>query len=205
MLRDHDRLSRPTREQKCRDVGRIERVVQQHDVGVSDFPSNGAERSEPGDRKRYSERAFGRIACPDRNRARPCLQRSSRRVTRKPGDALPGSAKFARELADDDFDAPPVAIEVCGDHEELHVRLKQMIGPDPGIALPKGVRRSAIHWVRPEIVVEIRFAEWTRDGILRHSSGAGEPSTLEGRATPGSTCRRGELRLCSKREIVGRM
>ena len=24
------------------------------------------------------------------------------------------------------------------------------------------------HWVRPELVVEVGFAEWTRDGKLRH-------------------------------------
>lgn len=27
-----------------------------------------------------------------------------------------------------------------------------------------------IHWVRPEIVVEVAFAEWTSDGVLRHPS-----------------------------------
>jgi bifunctional non-homologous end joining protein LigD len=28
--------------------------------------------------------------------------------------------------------------------------------------------RKAVHWVRPEIVVQIGFSEWTRDGRLRH-------------------------------------
>jgi bifunctional non-homologous end joining protein LigD len=27
--------------------------------------------------------------------------------------------------------------------------------------------RSAVHWASPELVVEVRFAEWTRDGYLR--------------------------------------
>jgi bifunctional non-homologous end joining protein LigD len=44
---------------------------------------------------------------------------------------------------------------------------------------PLGIRRSAVHdplpvrtddvhWVRPSLVVEIGFSEWTRDGRLRH-------------------------------------
>ena len=56
----------------------------------------------------------------------------------------------------------------------LHGRLLEMAAPDPGIRLPKGVRRSGIHWVRPEIVVQTRFTEWTRDGILRHPAFLGE-------------------------------
>jgi bifunctional non-homologous end joining protein LigD len=28
--------------------------------------------------------------------------------------------------------------------------------------------RKAVHWVKPEIVVQIAFGEWTRDGRLRH-------------------------------------
>ena len=27
--------------------------------------------------------------------------------------------------------------------------------------------RDVAHWVKPEIVVEVRFSEWTRDGYLR--------------------------------------
>ena len=38
---------------------------------------------------------------------------------------------------------------------------------------PRPVVRSA-HWVRPELVVEVAYAEWTADGILRHSSYLGE-------------------------------
>jgi len=58
--------------------------------------------------------------------------------------------------------------------DELHGRLKAMATEYPGVRLPKGVKRSGIHWVRPEIVVETRFTEWTRDGILRHPAFLGE-------------------------------
>lgn len=56
----------------------------------------------------------------------------------------------------------------------LHGRLLGLKAPDPGVGLPQGVKRSAIHWVRPQIVVETRFTEWTRDGILRHPAFLGE-------------------------------
>jgi bifunctional non-homologous end joining protein LigD len=32
------------------------------------------------------------------------------------------------------------------------------------------------HWVRPELVVEVEFAEWTKDGILRHPAYIGQRS-----------------------------
>ena len=31
-------------------------------------------------------------------------------------------------------------------------------------------RSDGVHWVRPELVAEIAFSEWTRDGILRQPS-----------------------------------
>ena len=27
---------------------------------------------------------------------------------------------------------------------------------------------TALRWVKPKIVVEVSFVEWTRDGLLRH-------------------------------------
>ena len=36
---------------------------------------------------------------------------------------------------------------------------------------PSGIAaRGVIHWAEPELVVEVRFAAWTADGILRHAS-----------------------------------
>jgi bifunctional non-homologous end joining protein LigD len=31
-----------------------------------------------------------------------------------------------------------------------------------------GLPRSRVHWVRPDLVAEVAFSEWTRDGKLRH-------------------------------------
>jgi ATP-dependent DNA ligase len=33
---------------------------------------------------------------------------------------------------------------------------------------------SWVHWVRPEMVVEVSYAEWTPDGLLRHVGYVGE-------------------------------
>lgn len=35
---------------------------------------------------------------------------------------------------------------------------------------PRGAAIRTAHWVRPELVAEIEFSEWTRDGHLRHPS-----------------------------------
>jgi bifunctional non-homologous end joining protein LigD len=35
---------------------------------------------------------------------------------------------------------------------------------------PKGVKAASTHWVKPKVVVEVQFVEWTGDGHLRHPS-----------------------------------
>jgi bifunctional non-homologous end joining protein LigD len=35
---------------------------------------------------------------------------------------------------------------------------------------PRGARARGIHWVRPELVAEVEFTEWTEDGRIRHPS-----------------------------------
>jgi bifunctional non-homologous end joining protein LigD len=53
---------------------------------------------------------------------------------------------------------------------QLHGRLIALEQGTPTVILPKGIRRTGVHWVRPEIVVETEFTEWTSDGVLRHPS-----------------------------------
>ena len=49
----------------------------------------------------------------------------------------------------------------------LHERLSAITRDTPPFT--RGlVREAGVHWVRPEMVVEIGFTEWTRDGKLRH-------------------------------------
>ena len=35
-------------------------------------------------------------------------------------------------------------------------------------ATGNGLPRSGVHWVKPKLVAQIGFTEWTRDGKLRH-------------------------------------
>lgn len=57
------------------------------------------------------------------------------------------------------------------DLAELLQPLAQKASPLAG-AIPNADAREA-HWVKPAVVGEVRFAEWTRDGRLRHLPGAG--------------------------------
>ncbi|MCL5735599.1 MAG: DNA ligase D [Actinobacteria bacterium] len=53
---------------------------------------------------------------------------------------------------------------------QLEERLKRLEIDDPPFAknLPRTLRGS--HWVRPQLVGEVAFTEWTKDGAIRHPS-----------------------------------
>jgi bifunctional non-homologous end joining protein LigD len=53
----------------------------------------------------------------------------------------------------------------------LERRLRKLEQPHPPLANPPGAR--GVHWVKPQLVAEIEFTEWTRDGLLRHPSFVG--------------------------------
>ncbi len=51
----------------------------------------------------------------------------------------------------------------------LRKKLQPLIVPDPPFeSLPPAAARRGVSWVRPEVVVEVGFTEWTADGSLRH-------------------------------------
>lgn len=51
---------------------------------------------------------------------------------------------------------------------ELHGRLRELeVAEAPFDSAPSG---RGVHWVRPVLVAEVEFTEWTRDGALRHPS-----------------------------------
>lgn len=54
--------------------------------------------------------------------------------------------------------------------DELHRSLVALERRDPPAALPKGVSKKGVHWVEPRLVAEVRYANWTADGILRHAA-----------------------------------
>jgi len=49
-----------------------------------------------------------------------------------------------------------------------------MIPPPRGTRFGSRLVLSRVHWVRPEIVVEVSYIEWTPDGLLRHVVYLGE-------------------------------
>jgi bifunctional non-homologous end joining protein LigD len=49
----------------------------------------------------------------------------------------------------------------------LHARMQALERPTSPFDRGR-IRESAVHWVQPQIVAQIGFSEWTRDGLLRH-------------------------------------
>jgi bifunctional non-homologous end joining protein LigD len=54
---------------------------------------------------------------------------------------------------------------------DLQSRLARLERQEPPFALPpRGSRARGVHWVRPVLAAEVRFSEWTKDGLLRQPS-----------------------------------
>lgn len=59
---------------------------------------------------------------------------------------------------------------------ELHAALSakgMAMREPPVVGAPRSARGRAIHWVRPRMVVEVAFGEWTKDGAVRHPTFVG--------------------------------
>lgn len=53
----------------------------------------------------------------------------------------------------------------------LHAALRELEQPTPSFANPPtGSEARGVHWVKPDMVAEVRFSEWTNEGILRQPS-----------------------------------
>jgi ATP-dependent DNA ligase len=50
----------------------------------------------------------------------------------------------------------------------LRARLDALEQPTPPFTKGKGLPRLRVHWVRPDVVIEAGFIEWTTHGKLRH-------------------------------------
>jgi bifunctional non-homologous end joining protein LigD len=53
--------------------------------------------------------------------------------------------------------------------QELRERLDRLAADKPAAAVPRAETRGA-HWVKPELVAEVAFAEFTADNVVRHAS-----------------------------------
>lgn len=52
---------------------------------------------------------------------------------------------------------------------ELYQRLRKLHQEQPAfVNAPRGAATRGVHWVRPELLAEVEYAELTRDGKLRH-------------------------------------
>jgi bifunctional non-homologous end joining protein LigD len=70
--------------------------------------------------------------------------------------------------------------------KKLHRTFLDLERPKPPfVNPPKGYEAKGAHWVAPKLVAEIRFSEWTKEGILRQPSFQGlrtdKPATEIGR------------------------
>lgn len=54
---------------------------------------------------------------------------------------------------------------------DLTRQLEALEQPKPPFSNPpKGAMARGVHWVKPELVAEVEFTNWTADGVLRHPS-----------------------------------
>ncbi|MGE5270799.1 MAG: DNA ligase D [Thiohalocapsa sp.] len=51
---------------------------------------------------------------------------------------------------------------------DLHARLQDIEVGTRTVALPKGVSAKGVHWTEPRLVAQVRYSDWTTDGMLRH-------------------------------------
>jgi bifunctional non-homologous end joining protein LigD len=51
---------------------------------------------------------------------------------------------------------------------ELRNRLDALEVPESPFTRATGLPRSGVHWVRPEVVVQVAFMEWTANDKMRH-------------------------------------
>jgi bifunctional non-homologous end joining protein LigD len=62
-----------------------------------------------------------------------------------------------------------------GFNDKILVSLRRKLdgleqSPSPFVNPPRGFEAKGVHWVKPQLVAEIAFTEWTQDGTLRHPS-----------------------------------
>ncbi len=54
--------------------------------------------------------------------------------------------------------------------ESLRAQLNKLVQPKtPFTDMPKGVSRG-VHWVKPELVAQVSFSNWTRDNLIRQAA-----------------------------------
>jgi bifunctional non-homologous end joining protein LigD len=59
-----------------------------------------------------------------------------------------------------------------GTLKAIHARLRKLASASPTVAIPAHVPLSgkAVHWVKPELVAEVAFRGWGKEGLLRQAA-----------------------------------
>jgi bifunctional non-homologous end joining protein LigD len=75
---------------------------------------------------------------------------------------------------------------------DIRARLNKLLqNSSPFMDPPSGRHTKGVHWVKPDLVGEVTFTEWTRDNLLRHPSFKGlrkdKPAGQIRREKPAST------------------
>ena len=78
----------------------------------------------------------------------------------------------------------------------------------PFVQCPPTARSETVRWVRPELVAEVRYSNWTADGVLRHASFQGlredKPAASVGREPlPQVDTRTAERQSRSRQNVFG--
>jgi bifunctional non-homologous end joining protein LigD len=77
----------------------------------------------------------------------------------------------------------------AADLAEISARLHPLATDEAPFDTPPDLRRVPHHWVEPELIAEVSFQEWTREGVARHPSFVGlredKPATDVAEESPG--------------------
>ena len=76
----------------------------------------------------------------------------------------------------------------------LHRKLAPMRDSQPVFTqAPSVAETRGVHWVRPELLAEVSFAEFTQDGLIRHATFLG---LREGKGKPNDVLSNPDLNVC---------
>src|SRR5262249_27240326 len=79
----------------------------------------------------------------------------------EPGGETPGPLRYAGRVGSG---------FTSGELDRMGVRLAALASDEcPFDPPPPPLHCKGAHWVRPEVVVEVEYGEWTNEGRLRHS------------------------------------
>jgi bifunctional non-homologous end joining protein LigD len=112
----------------------------------------------------------------------------------------PGQLRYAGRIGTG-FDARTL--------QSLHERMLALeTETSPFVSIPSEQRVRGTHWLKPELVAEVSFAEWTDDGHVRQGAFVGlredKPAAAIGREVPKATVRKSEpQRKAAARQTKG--